>query len=74
MSRNGAPQRCPAPAPASAFQRAREPAPDPTAAQAYLRQADERLRAFVEHHPFVALGAALGAGFLAGRALNRWWR
>lgn len=54
--------------------RVRELAPDPAVAQAYLRRSDERLRAFVDDHPFVALGAALGAGFLAGRALNRWWR
>lgn len=36
-----------------------------------LRQADERFRAAVREHPFLALGAALGAGYMLGLTLRK---
>ncbi|MDX2165780.1 MAG: hypothetical protein SF182_01905 [Deltaproteobacteria bacterium] len=36
-----------------------------------LADADKRLRAFVRERPFVAVGAAVAAGFLFGRLLRR---
>jgi ElaB/YqjD/DUF883 family membrane-anchored ribosome-binding protein len=34
-------------------------------------QADRRLRAAVRERPFVALGAAIAAGFILGRVISR---
>jgi ElaB/YqjD/DUF883 family membrane-anchored ribosome-binding protein len=34
-------------------------------------QADKRLRAVVRERPFLALGAAIAAGFLLGRIIGR---
>lgn len=39
--------------------------------QALQVNADRHLRAVVRERPFLALGAALAAGFLLGRALRR---
>jgi len=36
-----------------------------------LVQVDKRLRAAMRERPFLALGAALAAGFLLGRAIGR---
>jgi len=36
-----------------------------------IAEADRRLRIFVRHRPFVALGAAVAAGFVIGRILRR---
>ncbi len=36
-----------------------------------LAALDERLRATVQERPFIALGAAVLAGYLLGRALSR---
>ncbi len=40
---------------------------------AVIRRADEALVAMVRERPIVALGLALGVGYLAGRALRRWF-
>ena len=40
-------------------------------ASAQIKAANERFRAVVKEHPFLALGAALGGGYLFGLSIRR---
>jgi len=40
-------------------------------AAASLKDADRRLRPWIDAHPFVAVGLAAAAGFLIGRLVSR---
>lgn len=37
-----------------------------------LQEIDQRTREFVVEHPFMAVGIAVGVGYMIGRIVSRW--
>lgn len=40
--------------------------------QQRLQEMDQRTREFVVEHPFMAVGIAVGVGYMIGRIVSRW--